>query len=170
MYFLCFNGYITGFLLIQLSFGFQIFTALSLRKYLWIRFSISLWCSILQYMYLLKQNGGATEKGSVTASRVTDFLGIRVYSVAERTVVLAKSVYQHGIADLCLGTVNSNCGRELSRHVLKYWLHRLHSSPWQPWPFFSPQCNDLEYYALSRGCLSNSGGYREMLLDVCRKW
>lgn len=47
-------------------------------------------------------------------------------------------------------SVSWYCGG-LSRHVLKYWLHQLHLSPWQPWPSFSPHSIKMEHYALSSG-------------------
>lgn len=102
---------------------------------------------------------GSDRKGDCDDIRDDRFSGDQgVFTGWKQFVLLAKSVYQHGIADLCLGAVNSHCGRELSRHALKCCLHQLHSSPWQPWPFFfpPPPCDETEHYALSSGRLSNA--------------
>lgn len=89
---------------------------------LWSVVCVSLRCEAVQDMYLLKKMGqGMEKKGDCDSFQDDRFSGDQgVFTGWKQFVLLANSVYQHGIADLCLGAVNSRCGRQLSRHVLKY--------------------------------------------------
>lgn len=77
-----------------------------------------------------------------------------VFTGWQQYVLLAKSLYQHGIADFSPGTVNSSCGKELSRHGLRYigCIHH-HDNHYR---LFSPSsCHAMEHYALRGSCTSN---------------
>lgn len=89
------SGSVAGFLLDQLcsSFGHIFIMEISIaspivrEKTLWSVYCgalcVSLRCKAVQDIYSLKKNGARDGKrGTVTASRMTDFLGIRVYLLA----------------------------------------------------------------------------------------
>jgi len=64
-------------------------------------------------------------------------------------ILRAKSVYQHGITDLCLGTVNSSSGRDLSHTASVAFVSMTTMTV-----FFSLACNETEHFGLSKSYLS----------------